>query len=68
MYVSEYTTTMCEAVRCILTCINCIYHFAQNEGMTGVISTNGVFSRLTFALYEDSGYVLNRVKTPRVIY
>ena len=27
----------------------------QNEGMTGVISTNGVFSRLTFALYEDSG-------------
>ena len=25
--------------------------------MTGIISTNGVFSRLTFALYEDSGYV-----------
>ena len=46
---------MCSAVRCILTCT---YHLAQNEGMTGVISTNGVFSRLTFALYEDSGCVI----------
>jgi len=35
-----------------------VYYLAQNEGMTGVSSTNGVFSRLTFALYEDSGYVL----------
>ena len=27
----------------------------QNEAMTGVRSSNDVFSRLTFALYEDSG-------------
>ena len=40
-------------------CHDVICYLAQNEGMTGVISTNGVFSRLTFALYEDSGYVLN---------
>ena len=32
-------------------------YFMQNEGMTGVISNDGVFSRLTFALLEDSGYV-----------
>ena len=32
----------------------------QNEAMTGVRSSNDVFSRLTFALYEDSGWVLNR--------
>ena len=38
--------------------LRCVCYLAQNEGMTGVISTNGVFSRLTFALYEDSGYVL----------
>ena len=42
-------------------CYDVICYLAQNEGMTGVISTNGVFSRLTFALYEDSGYVSNRV-------
>ena len=27
----------------------------QNEGMTGIISRNPKFSRITFALLEDSG-------------
>ena len=44
----------------ILACRDFICCFAQNEGMTGVLSRNGVFSRLTFALYEDSGYVLEQ--------
>ena len=44
----------------ILACHDFICYIAQNEGMTGAISTNGVFSRLTFALYEDSGYVIKQ--------
>ena len=50
----------CMCVVCVCVCV-CVYHSVvlpvlQNEAMTGQITQNPAFSRLTLAVLEDSGY------------
>ena len=50
---------LCVGVWCVW-CV-CVYHSVvlpvpQNEAMTGQITQNPAFSRLTLAVLEDSGY------------
>ena len=33
-----------------------MFYFTQNEAMTGVVSSNLVFSNFSYAIMEDSGY------------